>query len=374
MTKNNPLRRLITRSCEFKTVKNAILPSIFTYFWFVQTIKAIVICVICFLQLTVCFSQNDTLILPQKPTHKPALFEIKMQDGTSYTGYIQHQTDSVIYLKSHSGIILQIPKHSVQNIHHIIPHSLHDTIGGIPVYNPVAANKYYVAGSNAFLFKPREVYGNSSYFLLYSIHYAFNQHVSLGLLSSPLLIPAALRLKVNFEVAPKLYLGVDGLFGSGSWLSSKSYGWGGLVKLTYGELKKNFTVFAGYGNINYTGISLPFRGGGMGRRRGGSSANNGGSYGSRIIGVKGLRGGLIKPEDYNTIIVGAATAIPIFKKISFVAEAYAFPQLSSYSILPGFRTTGKRNISWVLSFEGTFNVGTYTSFSPFFYVGFSYKF
>jgi hypothetical protein len=201
--------------------------------------------------------------------------------------------------------------------------------------------------------KKGEVYGSSSYFLFYNINYAFNQHFSLGVSSSPLAAPILLHAKLNFEVAKKLYLGIDAIGGSGSWMSAKTYGGGGLLKLTYGEVKKNFTFFGGYGDVDYYT---------QGRRRGGRRG--------------GFRNGTpAHYTDYNSAIIGAAFTHPISHKLSFVAEAFAAPQVKVYTISPAIRTTLRPNLSWVLGIEAFLNTTSNVTI-PFIgvpYVGFSFR-
>jgi len=327
-----------------------------------------------FLLFTVT-AQNDS-ILPKITTRRAVVCEIKMRDGSSYTGYIQQQTDSIIYLKNATGVEMQIPKHNVKDVFYVKSHPIGDTAGAITPYPPIIADKYYVAASNAFLFKPKEYYGSSNDFLFYNFNHAFNEHFCLGISSSILLAPILLHFKANFQITHKLYLGIDGMGGSGSWLTYKSYGGGGLVKLTYGEFKKNFTVFAGYGDANYYGIDIP-GGGGRGRRRpGGGGYSSGGGGGYRHGG--GRRRGNFD-HIYNSVIAGAAVSLPISKKLYFVGEVFAFPEIGAYSVCPAIRTVGKKNISWVFGIEATYqaNIGS-NEFGVFRqpllpYIGFSFK-
>jgi hypothetical protein len=314
-----------------------------------------------------CFAQTDS-IAPKHTTRKAVVCEIKMKDGSSYTGYIQQQTDSVITLKSDAGVELHIPKHNVKDIFYVKSHPINDTSDVTTRHPTIIAEKYYVATSNAFLFKRKEIYGSSNDLLFYNFNYSINEHFCLGISSGPIVMPALLHLKANFEVGRKLYLGIDGMGGSGSWLSYKSYGGGGLVKLTYGEFKKNFTVFAGYGDVNYFGIGR-FGGGGRGGYR-----HGGGGY----MGGGRRRGGNFD-HIYNSVIAGAAVSLPISSKIYFVAEVFAFPEIGAYSICPAIRTAGKKNISWVFGIEASYqaNIGS-NEFGVFRqpllpYIGFSFK-
>ncbi len=338
-------------------------------------------CIICLIRVSIAIAQNDS-ILPKISTRKAVVCEIKMKDGSSYTGYILQQTDSVISLKSEGGVVVQIPKHNVKDIFYVKSHPIGDTAGATTPYPPLIADKYYVAASNAFLFKPKEFYGSSNDLIFYNLNYAVSQHISLGVSTGIILAPVAFHLKANYQVSHKLYLGFDGLYGSGSWLTYKSYGGGGLMKLTYGEYKKNFSVFAGYGDVNYYStafLSRAFSGGGY--PQGGGGYQKGGGYGGHHHhhgGFGGRRVGNVN-HIYVSIIAGAAVSIPISKKLYFVGEVFAFPQIGAYSICPAIRTAGKKNISWVFGLEASYqaNIGS-NEFGVFRqpllpYVGFSFK-
>jgi hypothetical protein len=317
-----------------------------------QKLIVVAVCLICLLKINNIHAQTDSLYV--KPTRNPVLCEIKMHDGSSYMGYIQQQTDSIIYLKSSLGVILHIPKHSVQNIYYVNRHSLQDTTGGIPVYHPFIADRYYVSTSNAFLFKRNEIYGSSDYLLFYNLNYALNQNFSIGVSSSVIGVPVAFHAKANFEVAHRLYLGVDGFMGSGSWIDPKTYGGGGVVKLTYGEAKTNYTFFAGYGDVEY--FVKP-------RRRRGRG---------------GMGGGPGRPgyyNEYNSIIAGGALSTTLSTRMRFVLEAYAFPQVNVYTLSPCIRLVTKPNVSWVFGLEGIFNtkVGATEFVSAYPYIGFSFR-
>ncbi|MHB8260450.1 MAG: hypothetical protein ACYDCN_08580 [Bacteroidia bacterium] len=309
------------------------------------------------------FSQNDSI--PLKPAErKPVLCEIKMFDGSTYKGFIEKQTDTLIYLKSSSGVLIHVPKKHVLSIDFINGHTTKDSTGNITIHIPSISHNYYVASSNAFLLKKGEVYGSSSYFLFYNINYAFNQHFSLGVSSSFLAAPIAVHAKANFEISHKLFLGVDGLFGSGSWVSPKSYGGGGVLKLTYGDAKDNFTVSGGYGDIDYF----------MQARRG----------------RRGWGGGRSSYyQNETSAIIGAAFSYAISEKFHFVAEAFAAPnvvasnksnapQVGIYSFSPAIRTSIKPNISWVFGLNGVFYTatnkgGTNNVIFALPYIGFSFR-
>jgi hypothetical protein len=314
-----------------------------------QKLFVVIFFMACFLKIATSSAQTEDSIHIANPAKKKHLLcQIKMLDGSTYHGFIEKQTDSLLYLKGSSGVLIHVPKQHVSSIDFINGHTTKDSAGNITIHIASIAHNYYVSSSNAFLMKKGEVYGSSSYFLLYNINYAFNQHFSLGVTSSILAAPIALRLKTNFEIAHKLYLGVDGLFGSGSWLNSNSYGGGGVLKLTYGDTKTNFTALGGYGDIDYY-IQV---------RRGSRGGRGRSHY-----------------QNYESAIIGVAFSYAISEKIYFVGEAFAAPQVNLFTLSPAIRTNLKQNFSWVFGVEGLLNTrsGTSMPLLAFPYIGFSFR-
>jgi|GEM_PF-3529452 len=337
-----------------------------------QKLVVVAVFIICLLQAITSTAQTDSIVAPKPTEKKPILCKIKMQDGSVYQDFIEKQTDSLLFVKSSSGVLIHVPKKQVTNIDFVDGHTTKDSTGNMTFHIPSIANNYYVATSNAFLLKKGEIYGSSSDFLFYNINYAINQNFSLGVSSSFIAVPIMLHAKANFEISKKLFLGVDGVFGSGSWISPKSYGGGGLLKLTYGDTKSNFTVLGGYGDVDY------FINRGRGRR-----GRRGGGFGG---------GGNSHYQNYNAAIIGVAFSYAISPKIYFVAEAFAAPvvaianvtspngatQAGFYGFSPAIRTNIKHNISWVVGLNGflttsTSRLGTTIGGLPLPYVGFSFR-
>jgi len=336
-----------------------------------QKLLVVALFIVCLFTTSTSIAQSDSIAAPKPAEKKTILCKIKMQDGSVYMGFIEKQTDTLLYVKSSSGVLIHVPKKQVISIDFIDGHTTKDSTGNITIHIPKIAQNYYVATSNAFLLKKGEVYGSSTDFLFYNISYAFSQNISLGISTDILAAPIMLHVKANFEISRKLFLGVDGVFGSGSWISSRSYGGGGLLKLTYGDVKSNFTVSGGYGDIDYF---LQARRGGRGRRGGGGTTSTS-HY-----------------ENINSALIGAAFSYAISPKIYFVAEAFAVPNIAIanvtnrnnatqsgfYSLSPAIRTNIRPNISWVFGVQGFFSTSTnyYGTTSNTFalpYIGFSFR-
>ncbi|MBS1646193.1 MAG: hypothetical protein JST67_02505 [Bacteroidetes bacterium] len=210
--------------------------------------------------------------------------------------------------------------------------SVKDTLGTTLLQIPQISNNYYIVSSNAFLQKRGEFYGSSSYFVFYNLNYAIDKHVSVGISTSFYAVPVMLHIKSNFKIGNNMYLGLDGMGGSGSWLNPKSYGGLGLAKLTYGTIHTNFTISAGYGNIEYYSRASRRRGGGFGSYR------------------------PSKHRDYNSFLVAAAFTCPISTRFAFTAEAFAAPLSGIYTLAPALRTTRKPNLSFVFGIEGILTI------------------
>jgi hypothetical protein len=335
-----------------------------------QKLLVVAVFIVCLFTTSTTNAQTDSIAAPKPAEKKPVLCKIKMQDGSVYMGFIEKQTDSLLFVKSGSGVLIHVPKKQVTSIDFVDGHTTKDSTGNITIHIPKIAQNFYVATSNAFLLKKGEVYGSSSDFLFYNINYAFSHNISLGISTAIAAAPIMLHAKANFEISHKLFLGVDGVFGSGSWLSSKSYGGGGLLKLTYGDVKSNFTVAGGYGDVDYF---LQARRGGRGRRGGGTTGSS--HY-----------------ENINAAIISAAFSHAISPKIYFVMEAFAVPniaianvtnpngvtQVGFYSLSPAIRTNVRPNMSWVFGVEGFFStstshLGTTNNGFALPYIGFSFR-
>jgi hypothetical protein len=336
-----------------------------------QKLLVITIFITCLFTTIASKAQTDSITAAKPAEKKPILCKIKMQDGSVYVGFIEKQTDTLLYVKSSSGVLIHVPKKQVTSIDFIDGHTTKDSTGNITIHIPKIAPNYYVATSNAFLLKKGEVYGSSTDFLFYNINYAFSQNISLGISTSALAAPIMLHAKANFEISKKLFLGIDGVFGSGSWISSRSYGGGGLLKLTYGDVKSNFTVSGGYGDVDYF---VQPRGGRRGRRGGGATT------------------GTAHYENINSALIGAAFSYAISPKIYFVTEAFAAPniaianvsnlngttQVGFYSLSPAIRTNIRLNMSWVFGVQGFFStftsrLGTTSNAFALPYIGFSFR-
>jgi len=299
-------------------------------------------------QTTKSFSQSDSIV---KPAKTPKLCGITMRDGSLYKGHIEKQTDSLIYLKSSVGVLVLIPKHYVSNIDFITGHTSHDTIGGMHIHTPGIAQNYYVTSSNAFLLEKGKIFGSSNYLAFYNINYALSKNFSMGVSSLVIGAPSGFHVKGNFEVAHKVYFGLEGMVGSLFYLSTRpSYGVGGTAKLTYGDEKRNYTFFGGYAQTEY------YTRQGGGRRRGGRPVTY--NY-----------------HDITSLFAGAAISLQMTDRTCFVGEIFTFPAVSVCTLSAAIRTTSKQKISWVWGLQaiGNFSANTTQAFLPLPYFGFSFR-
>lgn len=264
-----------------------------------------------------------------------------MRDGASYKGYIEKQNDSLIYLKGSSGVSIRIPKNQVAEIDFIKEHSEKDTVNLTHLHGGNSIGKrYYVTTSNAFLFKKHEVFIGSSYFLQANVNYAFSQNFSLGISTTVAGVPLALNAKANFEMGPRLHLGFEGVIGTLGYINPKTYGEGAVVKVTHGDEKKNFTLFAGFFDLEY--YVLP-------RRRGGGRG----------------RPPIITPGNYylsySTVFVGLGAALPISPRFNFVAEGFAFPSVAIYTGSVALRSVIRQKLSFCFGIQSVGNASVNVS-------------
>lgn len=295
-------------------------------------------------------AQSDTIA---KIQNNNRLCEIRLQDGSVYKGRIETQTDSIIFLKSSGGVTVQIPKQNVSAVDFVNGHMLNDSLNGVVIHHtPVGANHYTTTG-NAFLFNKGEVSGSSSYFIFGSVHYALNRNFAVGMASSIIGVPMGLHLKANFEVGHKLYIGAEGTAASLMYLGPKTYGEGGMLKLTYGDEYRHFTLYAGYFDVQY--YVQPVR---RAARKGRPAVYKKGNY----------------YTDVSSPFAGIAFAARITPRTNFVCDFFAFPSIYIYTTSFGIRGMARQRISWTGGFQLIINQfptikTVYTA--P--YLGFSYR-
>jgi len=265
-------------------------------------------------------AQQDTTAVLRKP--KPC--EIKLADGTSYKGIIEKKHDSLIFLRASSGVLILVPKKQVAEIDLIKGNRKKDTIA-VGAERPSIGKRYYVTASNALLFRKKEVFASSSYLALLNINYAFNTHFSLGLSTTVIGAPLGIHAKANFELGNNFYLGVEGAAGSMMYLNPQTYASGGVVKLTFGDEAKNYTVFMGYATLDYWVK-------GRGRSRWGPATP--GYY---------LR--------FRSPFAGVAASLPMNQRLQFVGEAFAFPSISIYTASVALRTVRRQKLSFVFGIQ-----------------------
>lgn len=278
------------------------------------------------------FSQEDSLA---KIPHPPKVCEIRMADGSLYKGMIEKQNDSLVWLKAPGGVLIQIPKKQITSIDPGKENRKNDSLSSAKSKSEFyIGRRYYTTTSNAMLFRPKEVYLSSSYLIFYNINYAFDQHFSLGVSSSAIGAPLGIHIKGNFALGPNLYIGAEGVAGSAMYLSPKTYGLGGVMKLTFGSARRNYNFFGGYADLN-----IWMKGGGR-------------FYQYR------------NPSYYLRLgspFAGVAAFLPMSHRSGFVAEAFAFPAVSVYTGSAAIRTLGWQKLSFVFGIQVIGNLSTHVN-------------
>jgi hypothetical protein len=310
-----------------------------------------------FSQTAQLFSQQDSIV---KPIKKSILCEVKMHDHTSYKGHIESQTDSLIYLKGTAGVLVIIPKHNVSSIDFLSGRVIHDTTDGkkgMQIHTLGIGSRYYTTNSNAFLFNKGEIYGSDSYFGLGNVNYAFSRNFSLGATGSVIGSPLGINTKANFEMSPKLFLGIEAKATSLTYINQKTYATVGFLKLTYGDENFNLTVYGGFFDVEDWVVPQ--------RRRKGRPARPGNYY-------------MILTSGY----AGVAFSSRLSKNAHFVADISVYPGVEGYLASVGVRSTRKQNISWIGGFQ--YVRATLPALNPVLivldrglilpYLGFSYRF
>lgn len=267
-------------------------------------------------------AQEDTLA----NGHARRPCEVRLQEGTSYKGFIRRQNDSLLVLEAGDGVLVHIPKHKVARID--LAKAPADTI---VLEQRAVGRRYYVLSSNALPFRPGETYGSASYLLFFHVNYAFSEHFSLGLSSTLIGAPVALQARGHYEVGPRMHLGIEMAAASTLYLSPRTYATGGSLKLSFGPEQRNYTFFAGYADLEYW----------VGSRGGGRFYRSGNYY---------MR--------FSSAFAGAAAALPMSQKLALAAEAFAFPHLRVYTGAIALRTVGRKHTSFVFGIQLIGNLST----------------
>lgn len=292
-------------------------------------------------------AQSDS-VAPQKII-SGGYCEVRLIDESVYGGFYRGQNDSLIFLQTNAGVLIQIPKQAVRNME-FVRRKVSDTAATFVVSEPKTGHRYYVLCSAAMPFKKESVFISSSYLLFYNINYAFSRYFAMGISTSIIGAPMALQVKTNFELGQHMYAGFEAAAGSMLYQNPKTYAYGGVAKLTFGNVRKHYTFFAGFADLAYWVASR--------RGRGGRSAINANYY-----------------QRYNSPFAGVAAALPMSGRFSFAAEAFAFPNISIYTGSFALRTVARRNSSLVFGFQILGN--THTTVNKAFvlpYFGFSARF
>ncbi len=297
--------------------------------------------VISFFLLTgISSAQEDTL----KVRRGPGLCEVHLTDGAFYKGIIEKQNDSLIFLRASSGVLVLIPKDRVADV---VPSKTTLKDSTRRTKGSSIGRRYYVTASNATLFKSKQVFMSSSYLIFYNVNYAFDPHFSLGISTTAIGVPLGIQAKGNFAITPQIHLGFEGAAGSLMYLGPKTYGIGGVGKITFGNEVKNYTLFVGFADLEYW---IQSRRGGRGR--------------PSIPGNYYLR--------FTSPFAGVALLSPLGPKTCFAGEAFAFPNISIYTASAAIRTVGREKLSFVFGIQAIGNVSQSVNKAFVFpYLGFS---
>lgn len=257
------------------------------------------------------------------------------------------------------GVLVHIPKKQVSAIQAISIKNQRDSLHFVSNHSQSTAPNYYTTSRNAFLFNPGGVYGSSNDLLFYTVNYAFTKNISVGLSSTPILLPAALNLRGNFQIGHEFYLGLTAIAGDLTYFDSKTYLLSGIITLTYGNERRNFSFFGGYGNFN--NWILPRRN----RRTGITTTGN--YYVSR-----------------NSSFAGAAflSIFPKLKGVYVTAEGMVYPEVNLLTASAAIRFNRHARISWDFGLQHFHNMNFVNGWSPFAhwdyftipYLGFAFSF
>lgn len=133
-----------------------------------------------------------------------------------------------------------------------VPDTNPDDSPGFPPLANEHHSRYYFSPS-AYNLRKNEFYYNTLNFVVHDIQYGFTDNFSFGLGSSVAFLPIYATPKLSFELGEKHHLAIGDLFAYGSWgineYMNLAYG-----AYTYGSLRKNVTIGAGFMSTNFSGV------------------------------------------------------------------------------------------------------------------------
>ncbi|MFK7921509.1 MAG: hypothetical protein AB8H47_06105 [Bacteroidia bacterium] len=172
------------------------------------------------------------------------LMLVRTHDGVEFFGVVLSKDAREVLILTEAAEEIIIPRHEVESIEVLARGKMVD---GQFIGEDRFATRYFYS-TNGLPMKKGEHYAMFNYYGP-EVHFALNDHVSVGLMTTWLAAPIVASAKISIPVAENFHLGVGGLAGSMIWAGPENVGALGFASATIGDRQNNFTVSGGYAAI-----------------------------------------------------------------------------------------------------------------------------
>lgn len=173
------------------------------------------------------------------------LMLVRTHDGIEFIGRVLSKDAREVLILTEEGEEIIIPRHQVESIEIL---ARGEMVNGQFVGEDRFATRYFYS-TNGLPMKKGEHYAMFNYYGP-EVHFALNDYVSVGLMTTWLAAPIVASAKVSIPVSENFHLGVGGLAGSMIWAGPENVGALGFASATIGNRQNNLTLTAGYAGIN----------------------------------------------------------------------------------------------------------------------------
>jgi hypothetical protein len=173
-------------------------------------------------------------------------YRIKTQNGT-VEGRIVLEDERELQVVKSDGTRVIIPTYAVQ---------MKTVVRNPKTLGPIIHPTRYLYAPSAIPLKQGEGYLNMIYFLLVQAQYGITDNISIGMTTTPILMPTFVNLKIGTKIGEDLYASFGGQLGKLFYGDEESLGLL-FANITYGNNEANITLNTGYGFYTNSGEQLP---------------------------------------------------------------------------------------------------------------------
>jgi hypothetical protein len=196
--------------------------------------------------LLTAFSSTKVKAQTEPTTDTSVFYEIKTQSGKVEGRIVREDAREIEVVKA-DGTTIIIPSYAVQ---------MKTRIRNPKALGPIVHPTRYLYAPSAIPLKQGEGYLNMIYFLLIQAQYGITDNISIGMTTTPILMPTFVNLKVASKIGEDLYASFGGQIGKLWYGDEESLGLL-FANLTYGNKEANITLNTGYGFYTRSKEQLP---------------------------------------------------------------------------------------------------------------------